>query len=163
MVKKAVLAEFIRAGRHDLAEWYHFMPTIKGLRVKDVGSQGEVQISLDDKGWFTPHSWLANYQAEFRERLAEELKVAEVVLSTEQKNGLLLQHVTPVTNPDYASFRDEELRIMSQMASDSKYSPGQRLVNILDYIFTFKFNCGHLTEQVRRIMKENPWNKDGNS
>lgn len=162
MVKKAVLAEFIRAGRHDLAEWYHFMPTIKGLRVKDVGSQGEVQISLDDKGWFTPHSWLANYQAEVRERLAAELKIAEVVLSTEQKNGLLLQHVTPITNSDYAAFSDNDFSIMTRMAMDTSKTPGQRLVEILNYIFTFKFNAGHLTDQVKKIMKENPW-KEANS
>jgi hypothetical protein len=131
MVKKAVLAKYIIAGKHSPNEWRTFMPRVKGLRVKDVGSRGEVQISMDDKGWFSPESWLANYQAEVRERLTEELKVAGAVLPTGQISELLLQHVD---KKQLSWFTEQEYEEILSFATATEVTPGQRCVNALNYI-----------------------------
>lgn len=95
MVKKAVLAKFIKQGPHSLSEWHDFLPSVTGLRVKGVGSQGAVLISLDDSGWYRPTDWVSNYQQSIRERLDQELKTAETVLLPEQMETLILQYVAP--------------------------------------------------------------------
>lgn len=155
MVKKAVLAQFIAQGRHDVSEWHSFLPKVTGLRVKGVGSEGAVLISLDDSGWFTPGDWLANYRTTVSERLAQELKTAEAVLPPEKMEALLLQYATP---QDKITLDAMDRGYMLQLAGRNTETVPQRLLNCLTYVLK-KFDQAIVADEVKQVIQYTPYVK----
>lgn len=154
MVKKAKLAQFIRAGYHTPQEWYQFMPKIKGLRVKEVGSKGEVLISLDDSGSYDPRGWLENYKASVREQLDRELKIAEAALAPQELEGIILQHVASRASSGVKLDQQTLLRI----AADPSKTGAMRLQMCLSHVL----NCNGysvLNSGINELIQTNPYVK----
>lgn len=155
MVKKAVLAQFIAQGRHELCEWHDFLPKVTGLRVKGVGSDGAVLISLDDSGWFTPGDWATNYRQQVRERLNQELKTAEAVLPPEQMEALLLQYAIPQAKQ---GLDELDRGYMLQTATKSHVTQAQRLVNVYECAMK-RLNESDIANKTVELIKATPYVK----
>lgn len=154
MVKKVRLFKFITSGKRTHREWLQFLPEVTGLRVKGVGSKGDVLISLDDSGWFNPIDWAANYKATIREQVVRELSRAEGIFSPEEIAEILERcHMSYQTS---SVINTEDYDHMIGVCSNEAYTSGQRAFSCLAYLLKAKFDDFELVSQLNEIIKDNP-------
>lgn len=138
MTQKEELAQFICASKHEPREWRLFANKHSFIRVKEVGSNGDVLISLE-KGdsWIKPIDWLINYKNACKSSTIRELERMKNIASEEELSEILNEYVvheepkpsvvetgTKINKVDvYRHFRD--------VPPDGKYSSANLLLGFI--------------------------------
>lgn len=91
MTVKEKVANFIRTTKYaTIAEWREFQSECPQLRIKSVGSKGDVLINFEGKGvWLSPRDWYYNYVAAIQHRLEQEIRRARNILPPEVMTRLI--------------------------------------------------------------------------
>lgn len=138
MTQKEELAQFISASKHDPTQWRMFANKHSFIRVKEVGSNGDVLISLE-KGdsWIKPIDWLINYKNSCKSSTIRELERMKNITSKEEVSEILREYVVhEVPQPSVVDNgpvvkKIDLLRYFQQIPPNGVYSSTNLLVGLL--------------------------------